>query len=74
MATVAAGWESLACSQTTLAGPQPLGAGGELEFTADASNELRTPLSIISAEADAALTGPRAAAEIPGRTGTDSGR
>ena len=35
----------------------------QLEFTADASHELRTPLSVISAEADVALTGSRAAAE-----------
>jgi signal transduction histidine kinase len=35
----------------------------QLEFTADASHELRTPLSVISAEADVALSSPRKAAE-----------
>ena len=34
----------------------------QLEFTADASHELRTPLSVISAEADVALSTPRDAA------------
>jgi signal transduction histidine kinase len=38
----------------------------QLEFTADASHELRTPLSVISAEADIALTTPRKAAEYQG--------
>jgi signal transduction histidine kinase len=31
----------------------------QFEFTADASHELRTPLSVISAEADVALSAPR---------------
>jgi two-component system sensor histidine kinase CiaH len=35
----------------------------QLEFTADASHELRTPLSVISAEADVALSSPREAGE-----------
>jgi signal transduction histidine kinase len=35
----------------------------QLEFTADASHELRTPLSVITAEADVALSSPREAAE-----------
>ena len=34
----------------------------QIEFTADASHELRTPLSVISAEADVALSTPRDAA------------
>jgi signal transduction histidine kinase len=34
----------------------------QVEFTADASHELRTPLSVISAEADVALSTPRDAA------------
>ena len=44
-------------------GPVEQSRRRQLEFTADASHELRTPLSVISAEADVALTGPRAAAE-----------
>ena len=35
----------------------------QLEFTADASHELRTPLSVITAEADVALSAPRPATE-----------
>jgi signal transduction histidine kinase len=35
----------------------------QLEFTADASHELRTPISVIRAEADVALSSPREAAE-----------
>ena len=35
----------------------------QLEFTADASHELRMPLSVIRAEADVALSRPRQAAE-----------
>lgn len=38
----------------------------QLEFTADASHELRTPLSVISAEADIALTTRRKVAEYQG--------
>jgi signal transduction histidine kinase len=34
----------------------------QVEFTADASHELRTPLSVISAEAEVALSSPRDAA------------
>jgi signal transduction histidine kinase len=34
----------------------------QLEFTADASHELRTPVSVIEAEAELALSGPRSAA------------
>ncbi len=44
-------------------GPVEQSRRRQLEFTADASHELRTPLSVISAEADVALTGSRAAAE-----------
>jgi signal transduction histidine kinase len=34
----------------------------QLEFTADASHELRTPVTVIEAEAELALSGPRSAA------------
>ena len=54
-------------------GPVEQSRRRQLEFTADASHELRTPLSVISAEADVALTGPRATAEYQASLGRIQG-
>ena len=50
--------------------PSELVRRRQAEFTADASHELRTPISVIEAEVGLALDRPRDAGRLPGRART----
>ena len=54
--------------------PSELVRRRQAEFTADASHELRTPISVIEAEVGLALDRPRDPDGVPGRCSSGSGR